>query len=140
MKKFFTSTFPNFMAHETLYICFPWYNTHLGFVPNTSLWTFSIYFLLIPPYFVDFCMLNADVNVNKINNKIIGRKCKQIYDIRISKDIMAKDSETIKKKRKHILLQFNQIFRIPPAPWVLVWPKHSIVFFCELTLLILSYL
>ena len=52
MKKFFTSTFPNFMAHETLYICFPWYNTHLGFVPNTSLWTFSIYFLLIPPYFV----------------------------------------------------------------------------------------
>ena len=98
MKKFFTSTFPNFMAHETLYICFPWYNTHLGFVPNTSLWTFSIYFLLIPPYFVDFCMLNADVNVKKINNKIIGRKCKQIYDIRISKDIMAKDSETIKKK------------------------------------------
>ena len=101
MKKFFTSTFPNFMAHETLYICFPWYNTHLGFVPNTSLWTFSIYFLLIPPYFVDFCMLNADVNVNKINNKIIGRKCKQIYDIRISKDIMAKDSETIKKKEAY---------------------------------------
>ena len=79
------STFPNLIAHETLYICFPWYHAHLGFVPPTSQWTFSIYFLLILPYFIDFCMLDADVNVKKINNKI-GRKCKQIYDnIRNSK-------------------------------------------------------
>ena len=97
------------MEHETLYICFPWYHVHLVFVPPTSLWPVSIYFLLIPPYFVDLCMLDTDVNVKKINNKIIGRKCKQIYDnIRISKAIMAKDSETIKQKEAYFTtIQLN---------------------------------
>ena len=53
-------------------------------------------------------MLDTDVNVKKINNKIIGRKCKQIYDIRISKAIMAKDSETIKQKEAYFTtIQLN---------------------------------
>ena len=47
-------------------------------------------------------MLDADINVKKINNKIRGTKCKQIYDnIRISKAIIAKDSETIKQKEAY---------------------------------------
>ena len=132
------------MAHETLYICFPWYHAHLGFVSPTSQWTFSIYFLLILPYFIDFCMLDADVNVKKINNKIIGRKCKQIYDnIRISKAIMAKDSETIKQKEAYfttIQPNFQDTTSTVSTGLAKTFHFFFFFFFCELTLLMLSYL
>ena len=77
-----------FVFHDTMLTCC------LSLLPHYGLFKY-IYIFLILPYFVDFCMLGADVSVKKINNKIIERLCKQIYDnIRISKAIMAKDSKT----------------------------------------------